>query len=377
MRTPFIHRALLVSLALASFGYARVADEAAFQVEPFALGLDSPWGMAFLPDGRLLVTERTGQLRIVGTDGAVSEPVAGVPDVCVCGQGGLLDVQLHPQYAQNGWLYLSYADKKLNDEGKPIAFTAIMRARLSGNALTDQETLFQAPEAVYSEREYHFGSRIVFDDEGYLYFSIGDRGVMEDAQRLDVPNGKIHRLHDDGRVPADNPFVVQPDAVKSIWSYGHRNPQGLQWNRVTGTLWNTEHGPQGGDELNHVRKGLNFGWPVISYGINYDNTVLTPFTSKDGMEQPATHWTPSIATGGIAFYEGDTFPDWKGSLFVTSLKFGELRRVMIEGTTVTGQELIWKTAGRIRDVETGPDGYVYVAVEGAEQSIVRLVPADA
>jgi aldose sugar dehydrogenase len=370
---------LFVVLAIGLSGVPATAQTAPadpmYTIQPFASGLDSPWGMAFLPDGQLLVTERIGTLRIVGTDGMVSAPVGGVPEVCACGQGGLLDVQLHPHYQQNGWIYISYSDKKINAAGEATGFTAIIRARLSGNALVDQQMVYTAPEGVYSTREHHFGSRITFDDDGYLFFSIGDRGVMEDAQRLDVPNGKIHRLHDDGRIPADNPFVGQAGAVASIWSYGHRNPQGLQWNASTGTLWDAEHGPQGGDELNLVRKGLNFGWPAITYGINYNNTIISEFTSKEGMEQPATHWTPSIATCGIEFYNGSAFPEWSGDLLVTSLKFGELHRVEIEGTTVVNRDVVLKTDGRLRDVETGPDGYIYIAIEGMPTSIVRLVPA--
>ncbi|MDZ4700077.1 MAG: PQQ-dependent sugar dehydrogenase [Rhodothermales bacterium] len=370
----FIWLFIVVSIAgLTSSAQPAPAGAAGYTIQPFASGLDSPWGMAFLPDGRLLVTERIGTLRIVATDGTVSAPVEGVPEVCACGQGGLLDVQLHPHYQQNGWIYISYSDKKMNAAGEATGFTALMRARLSGNALIDQQMVYTAPEDVYSTREHHFGSRITFDDAGYLFFSIGDRGVMEDAQRLDVPNGKIHRLHDDGRVPADNPFVGQAGAVATIWSYGHRNPQGLQWN--DGALWNTEHGPQGGDELNLVRKGLNFGWPAITYGINYNNEIISEFTEKEGMEQPATHWTPSIATCGIDFYDGAAFPGWSGDLFVTSLKFGELHRVEIDGTTVVNREVVLKTDGRLRDVETGPDGYLYIAIEGMPTSIVRLVPA--
>ena len=343
-----------------------------FRVETFATGLNAPWGMAFLPDGRMLVTERPGNLRLVETDGTVSEPIAGVPEVCACGQGGMMDVQLHPNYEDNGWLYLAYSDRQGRSKK---GFTAVMRARLEGMTLVDQKDIYKAPEAVYSSQGRHFGSRIVFDEAGYLYFTIGDRGQRDQAQRLDVPNGKVHRLHDDGRIPEDNPFVGTPGAVASIWSYGHRNPQGMDRHPETGALWATEHGPRGGDELNHVRKGLNYGWPVITYGRNYSGTKITDITEKEGMEQPALHWTPSIAVCGIAFYNGDVFPDWQNNLFVTSLKFGDIHRVVLDGTAVAEEKVLFNPGGRPRDLITGPDGYLYIAIEAGQ--IVRLVPEDA
>jgi glucose/arabinose dehydrogenase len=343
----------------------------------FATGLDTPWGMAFLPDGRMIVTEKTGTLRLIDADGTVSEPVGGVPEVCACGQGGLLDVQVHPNYDENRWIYFTYSDRREDDQGEPIGFTALMRARLDGLQLVDQETLWQAPAEAYTGRGQHFGSRIVFDEDGYLYFTIGDRGAMEQAQDVSHPNGKVHRLHDDGRVPDDNPFVDTPGAVTSIWSYGHGNPQGLDRNPQNGTLWNAEHGPQGGDELNYVRKGLNFGWPVITYGINYDDTPITDTTEKEGMEQPAFFWLPSIATCGISFYHGDLIPEWKNSLFVASLKFGRIHRLVIQENSVIHEEIYHETGGRPRDIVTGPDGYLYIAIEDAPGRIIRLVPAEA
>ena len=345
-----------------------------FKEEAFATGLDSPWGMAFLPDGRLLVTEKIGNLRIIDTDGNVSDPLGGVPEVCQCGQGGLLDVQLHPNYEENGWLYIAYAAKRLDKDDKPIGWTAIMRARLDGMTLINQESIYEAPVEMYTSRPHHFGSRIVFDDEGYLYFSIGDRGVMDQAQLLSQSNGKIHRLHDDGRIPKDNPFYNVLHAVPSIWSFGHRNPQGVAVHPEDGTIWDVEHGPRGGDELNHVEKGLNYGWPVITYGINYNGEIISDITEKEGMEQPAHYWDPSIATCGMDFYDGDAFPEWKNSLFVTSLKFGKIHRIVVEGSERKSEEVFHETGGRPRDVETGPDGYLYIAIEDAPGRIVRLVP---
>ena len=345
-----------------------------FKEEAFATGLDSPWGMAFLPDGRLLVTEKVGNLRIVDTEGNVSDPLSGVPEVCQCGQGGLLDVQLHPDYEQNGWLYLAYAEKRLDKDDKPIGWTAIARARLDGMTLVNHEAIYSAPVETFTGRPHHFGSRIVFDEDGYLYFSIGDRGVMDEAQLLSQPNGKIHRLHDDGRIPTDNPFFNVLHAVPSIWSFGHRNPQGVAVHPEDGTIWDVEHGPKGGDELNLVEKGMNYGWPVITYGINYNGDIISDLTEKEGMEQPAHYWVPSIATCGMDFYDGDAFPEWKNSLFVTSLKFGKIHRIEVEGGKRSHEEVFYETGGRPRDVETGPDGYLYIAIEDAPGRIVRLVP---
>ena len=376
---------LLFSCLIAGIAFVLVAAVSApvnddpdkpngFKEEAFATGLDSPWGMAFLPDGRLLVTEKVGNLRIIDTDGNVSDPVEGLPEVCVCGQGGLLDVQLHPNYEENGWLYIAYAAKRLDEDDKPIGWTAVMRARLDGMTLINQELIYEAPVEMYTSRPHHFGSRIVFDDEGYLYFSIGDRGVMDQAQLLSHSNGKIHRLHDDGRIPKDNPFYNVMHAEASIWSFGHRNPQGVAVHPEDGTIWDVEHGPRGGDELNHVEKGLNYGWPVITYGINYNGEIISDITEKEGMEQPAHYWDPSIATCGMDFYDGDAFPEWKNSLFVTSLKFGKIHRIVVDGSERKSEEVFHETGGRPRDVETGPDGYLYIAIEDAPGRIVRLVP---
>ncbi len=354
---------------------AQRSDTHAFRLEPFAEGFEIPWGMAFLPDGRMMVTEKRGAIRIVSTEGSVSEPLEGVPAVRDNGQGGLLDVALHPDYAQNGWIYLTFSDPDTDDAGESIGYTVLMRARLDGNRLVEQEILWKAPREFYSSRGHHYGSRIVFDGQGHVYFSIGDRGRQDDAQRLDHPSGKVHRLHDDGRIPADNPFVNEPGAITSIWSYGHRNPQGMDFDPRTGALWAVEHGPRGGDELNHVRRGLNYGWPVITYGINYDGTPITDITQKEGMEQPATQWTPSIAVCDMAFYSGSAFPSWSNNLFVTTLKYLEIRRLVIDGTSVTHEEVLLNTGSRVRAVVTGPDGFIYVALEEPGR-IARLVPAD-
>jgi glucose/arabinose dehydrogenase len=344
------------------------SEEHAFRVETVAEGLETPWSIAFLPDGRMLVTEKAGRLRIVDKGTLLPEAVAGTPPVWSEGQGGLLDVAVHPEYARNGWIYLSFSDP-----GGRHAMTKVIRGRLREGRLVDQETLFAAPKALYRRGQVHFGSRFVFDGKGHLFFSIGERGQKDDAQDLSRPNGKVHRVHDDGRVPEDNPFVKTAGAMPTIWSYGHRNPQGLAQHPVTGELWDAEHGPRGGDELNLVKPGRNYGWPVITYGMNYDGTPIADLTAKEGMEQPVLHWTPSIAVCAIDFYVGERFPRWKNDLIVSSLAAEELRRLRIEGGRVAKQEVLFKGIGRIRDVVVGPDGLVYVALNLPDR-IARLVP---
>jgi glucose/arabinose dehydrogenase len=341
-----------------------------FRLETVTTAVRAPWAIAFMPDGRILVTEKEGRLRVVDR-GRASDPISGVPPVYTHGQAGLLDVALHPDYAKNGWIYLSYSDPG----SLGSAMTAVIRGRLRDGAFVDQQQIFKADPALYRRGGLHFGSRFVFDGAGHLFFSIGERGQKEDAQDVTRPNGKVHRLWDDGRVPDDNPFAGQAGVVASIWSYGNRNPQGLVRHPVTGDLWEVEHGPRGGDEVNVIRPGRNYGWPVITYGMNYDGTPMTDRTAQDGLEQPVVQWTPSIAVSSVDFYMGDAFPKWKGNLLVGSLAAQELRRLEIDGTTVTKQEVLFKDVGRIRDVVVGPDGFVYLAMYGPDR-IARLVPAE-
>jgi len=343
------------------------------EVETYATGLDAPWGMAFLPDGRMIVTEKPGSIRIVNTNGSISEALTGAPEVCACGQGGMLDVQVHPDFENNSMVYLAYAHP-IQKDGEKLGYTAIARAKLNGLALENLEVIYKADDKFYTKRGHHFGSRIVFDEEGYLFFSIGDRGQQDLAQDYTNPNGGMHRIHDDGRIPEDNPFVDMPGAIKSLWTYGNRNPQGVDVHPTTGEIWAAEHGPRGGDELNHIQKGLNYGWPTITYGINYNGSVITDETSREGMEQPNWFWKPSIAACGMSFYTGDVFGPWKNSLLVTSLKFGEIHRLSLNGGSVIHSEVITKIEGRPRDVLTGPDGNIYVAVEAGEGRIDRIVP---
>ncbi len=344
-----------------------------FQVNTWVAALDEPWSLAFLPDGRALVTEKRGRLLVIERDRLAARPVRGVPEVDSKGQAGLFDVVPHPDYANNGWIYLAYSEPRKNAAGQSVSLTRILRGRLRGNALVEQQKIFEAPLADYpSAGGVHFGGRIAFDRAGYLYFTIGERGRKENAQNLGVPMGKVHRIHDDGRVPPDNPFVQDPGADHTIWSFGHRNPQGLAFHPGTGDLYDIEHGPRGGDEVNLVRPGRNYGWPVISHGMNYDGTPLAEATARPGMEQPVRFWVPSIAPCGMNFYTGSLFPQWRNHLFVASLAVEELHRLELDGDKVVSEEIIFKGLGRIRHVLTGPDGALYVLLP---KRIARLTPA--
>ncbi|MET1259903.1 PQQ-dependent sugar dehydrogenase [Flagellimonas sp. DF-77] len=328
--------------------------------------LENPWGMAFLPDGTVLVTEKSGKLLHVKA-GKTTE-IKGLPEVKVLGQGGLMDIEPHPDFKTNKLVYLSFASAEGEGRG---ANTAILRAKLEKDRLTQQKVLYKA--APNSSKPYHFGSRITFDNEGYLYFSVGDRGSRDkNPQSVERDGGKIYRLHDDGRIPEDNPFYKRSGAKKAVYSYGHRNPQGLLKNPFTGEIWEHEHGPRGGDEINIIRKGKNYGWPIITYGINYSGTRITDETAREGMEQPLYQWTPSIAPCGMAFVDSNTYPDWKGNLLVGSLSFQYLERLVLENGKVTYREKLLDGMGRVRSVEQAPDGYIYVGIEG--KGIYRLEP---
>jgi glucose/arabinose dehydrogenase len=337
-------------------------------------GLDHPWGLAFLPDGRMLVTERAGRLRIVGRDGRLaSQPVAGLPKIEEHGQGGLLDVALHPRFAENALLYLSYAERGDGGYG-----TAVLRGRLTGPA---ENPRLDAVGVIYrqapkSSGGRHFGSRLVFDRAGFLYVTQGDRGEQTRAQNLGDLAAKVVRLHDDGRVPSDNPFVGTPGARPEIFTLGNRNVQGAALHPVTGELWSHEHGPQGGDEVNILRKGVNYGWPVITYGVNYGiGTKIGEGTAKPGMAQPLHYWVPSIAPSGMAFYTGDKFPGWRGDLFVGALRDQMLVRLRLDGEKVVKEERMLQGAvGRVRDVRQGPDGYLYLLTDSSQGAILRLEP---
>ena len=340
-------------------------------IEDWAVDLDEPWGVHFIADDTALVTEKSGKLWQVSK--AERMQIKGIPDSVDKGQGGLLDVATDPDFAENGWIYLSFshADAKAPKN----RMTKIVRGKLSGQwaglMWTEEETLFQARSEDYINSGQHFGSRITFDNQGHLYFGIGDRGKKEMAQDLTKPNGKIHRIMRDGSIPADNPFVDVEGAYPSIFSYGNRNPQGTIVHPETGIVWETEHGPKGGDELNVIRSGVNYGWPKISYGRNYSGTVLTPHTALPGMAQPVSQWTPSIAVCGLDVYRGDLFPEWKGRLMAGALAFQTVRLIDVQGEAYNSEVSLIKDQGRVRDVTTGPDGAIYVALPN---KIVRISP---
>jgi aldose sugar dehydrogenase len=391
---PLMPRGLAPLLAFVAAATAATAGAASAQpamrsalhdvrVVPVAQGLVQPWSMAWLPNGDMLVTERPGRLRIVRDGKLLPGAVEGLPAIYTTGsQAGLFEVAVHPDFARNRFLYLTYA--KPLDGGQSTS--ALIRARFENDRLTDVQPLFES----VSKGRGHYGGKIAFDGKGFLYLTLGDRQVLPEgdeaallkhpAQDLTNHHGKLIRLHDDGRVPADNPFVGTAGARPEIWSYGHRNVQGLAVHPTTGDLWADEHGPQGGDELNRIEKGKNYGWPVIGFGVNYTTgKAIHIGTMKEGMEQPAHVWVPSIGISGVLIYTGDRFPQWKGSLFIGGLVGMRLDRLALDGRTVTARETVAAGIGRVRDVRQGPDGFIYLAVEdrdGKPTAIHRLEPVE-
>ncbi|MBL0940450.1 MAG: PQQ-dependent sugar dehydrogenase [Gemmatimonadaceae bacterium] len=340
-------------------------------------GFVNPWGMAFVPGGDILVTERPGRVRIVRAGKLLPTPVSGAPAVVAAGQGGMLDIALHPNFAQNRFVYITYSKAVTGG-----STTALHRAKFVNDALVEGQDIFVADT---KGRPGHFGSRIAFDKSGHVFISVGDRQIAPEgdltkhpAQDLSNHHGKIIRLMDDGRVPTDNPFVGRSGAKPEIWSYGHRNPQGLLVHPVTGDLWETEHGPQGGDELNQPEAGKNYGWPVVGFGVNYGpGKAIHAGTMAPGMENGKHVWVPSIATSGLMVYTGDKFPNWKGSIFAGGLAGQRIARITLDGQRAEFQENLLRNAGRVRDVKQGPDGFIYVALEdqqGKPTPIVRLEP---
>nr|WP_295933472.1 PQQ-dependent sugar dehydrogenase [uncultured Dyadobacter sp.] len=348
-------------------------SEANLKVDTVATGLTMPWASALLPNGDLLVTERGGKLRLVHGGKLDPQEITGIPEVHYKGQGGLLDIALHPDYKTNGWIYISYSSAKKEGEAGDDggANTALMRAKLKDHALTDIQQLFKAIPNV--KGNVHYGGRIVFDKKGYVFLSLGERGQKENSQDLGRDQGKVVRLHEDGKIPTDNPFVKTTGARPEIWTYGHRNPQGLIINPATGVIWEHEHGPQGGDELNIIEKGKNYGWPLITFGIDYDNSIISKDTARAGLEQPVVYWKPSIAPCGITFLSNDKYKEWKGDLLVGSLKFMYLQHLTVKGNKVTKREIIFDKIGRVRDVRMATDGNVYVVLENSGK-VVRISP---
>lgn len=378
------------------------SDKQSFRIELLVSGLSVPWALDFLSDGRKLVTERTGYLRIIDADGnLLPEPVSGMPEAYVVQDGGYLDVAVDPDYEDNGWVYISYVEvlpgyeapeeAALETNGRrmnPPMNIVVIRGRINdNNEWVDNEVLFRAEEDMYTTSGVHFGSRFLFDDQGHLFFSLGDRGRSEYAQDLSSPNGKIHRINKDGSIPSDNPFVDDDGVLASIWSYGHRNPQGLAWDPDTGFMWESEHGPIGGDEINIIEPGKNYGWAKISMGLHPDIET----SSAPGMEQPVVYYTPAIAPSGISFLDVDRemYPQWDRSLFVSGLSGQQLRRLEIDGREVVEQEVLFNQFGRTREVVQGPDGYIYSLIQNPTGShvgtqlsavtpgiVVRLLPSD-
>lgn len=382
------------------------SEKQTFKIEVVAPGLETPWGLAFLPDGRLLVTERPGHLRIIDKGRLLPDAVQGTPKVWERQDSGMLDVAVHPQYATNGWIYLAYTEvvpgyvapppapspEPAAEAGRgrgrggppsPPSMTVFVRGKIDkDNRWVDEQLLYRAPSELYTPSGSHYGTRFLFDKAGHVFYSLGERGDMTNAQDLSKPLGKIHRINDDGSIPRDNPFVNTPNALPSIWSYGHRNPQGLAW-APDGLLWESEHGPTGGDEINVIDKGKNYGWGVISMGIQ--NGISE--RAHAGMEQPVVYYTPTIAPSGIGFYTGSKYPGWKNNLFVAALAGQQLRRLEISGRKVVHQEAVFQQFGRVRSVTTGPDGLLYVLLQnptgaGTGMSlaastpgmVIRLVP---
>jgi glucose/arabinose dehydrogenase len=340
------------------------------RLDTMVYGIEVPWGMDFDKAGNMYFTQRKGTLSVRKTNGIVEE-INGLPILKSFGQGGLMDVELHPDFENNKRIYIGYTKPKSID-GQEFYTTAVSYATLSGNQLTDTKEIFEA--LPYFNTRHHFGCRLEFDKNGLLFIAVGDRGKeKENPQDLSRYPGKIHRVKDDGSIPDDNPFVNQANAVKSIYSYGHRNPQGIAIHPETGALWDSEHGPRGGDEVNICIAGKNYGWPVISYGINYNGTTFTDKTAMEGMEQPEKYWIPSIAPSGTIFVKGDIYPKWKGDLLVGSLRFNYLNRSIIKNNKIIGEEMLLKGVGRMRDVQIDKNGYLYVSVENPG-AIYKLVP---
>ena len=347
------------------------SDKQAFRVSTLTRGLENPWSMAFLPDGRMLLTERAGRMRILDKHFKLDPtPIEGLPDIVARGQGGLFDVVLHPDFSSNGWIYWSY-----NAPGPGGWGTALARGKLQGHRMIDVQVLFSMEPKTRSGQ--HFGGRIVFDKTGHLFLTLGDRGDKERAQYLNDHAGSVLRLHDDGRVPYDNPFVKKNEAKPEKWTLGNRNIQGAAIHPQTGALWTHEHGPQGGDEINVLFAGRNYGWPVITHGVNYGiGTKIGEGQVKSGMEQPSYIWTPSIAPSGMAFVKGNKFINWDGNILVGALRDQSLVRLELDGDKVLREERMLKgQVGRIRDVRLGPDGLIYLLTDAADGALLRLEPA--
>jgi glucose/arabinose dehydrogenase len=370
------------------------SEKQKFRIEVVAANLETPWGEVFLPDGRMLVTERTGHIRIIDHGKLVAEPVKGTPVPWVRQDGGFFDIALDPDYKKNGWIYLAYSEVQpgtpqppMDDPNAarsalppaPLSMTRWVRGRLNANnEWVDQQDVFKADPSLYTNSVIHYGTRFLFDGKGHLFFTMGERGEMANAQNLAVPLGKVHRINVDGSVPKDNPFVNTPGADPTIWTYGHRNPEGLAFDPVSGLLWESEHGPTGGDEVNVIQKGHNYGWGVISMGLQPG----IDHQHQAGMDDPITYYTPSIGPSGMSFYTAGRYPGWKNSLFLSALAGQKLIRYEVSGSKITHEEVVYKGFGRTRDVITGPDGYLYILIQNSQSlsnspgMVIRLMPVE-
>jgi glucose/arabinose dehydrogenase len=348
-------------------------EELTIRLDTVAKGLDVPWGMAFLPGDELLVTDRNGKFYKVKKDQSL-QPISGVPEVLAKGQGGLMDVILDPAFASNKFIYLSYSKFK-TEEGKVLATTAILKARLEGNELKDQQDIFVAKP--WARTQHHYGSRMQFGKDGYLYISVGERGnEKQNPQEIKGNDlGKIHRIKSDGSIPSDNPFVKTEGAEPSIFTYGNRNPQGMTIHPQTGAIWENEHGPRGGDEINIIQPGKNYGWPIATYGINYNGKIISNISEKEGITAPLHYWIPSIGPSGMAFVTGSRYKGWVGNLLTGSLRFEYLNRSVLKNNKVVKEEILFKNIGRLRDVRMAPDGFIYIAVE-SPGIVYKLVPVN-
>lgn len=336
-----------------------------FTIKEIDSPVENPWGITWIDESKALITERSGKIFILNED-QVTDSITDIPAPFLKGQSGYLDIKAHPEYPEKPWIYLTYS-KKSGSGGS----TTLARFQLSGNKATNWEDLYQTMPI--TDAGIHFGSRIIFDNDGYLFFSTGERGVKENAQDLTNDMGKIHRLFEDGSIPEDNPFVDTPNAKKSIWTYGNRNVQGMTYDSENNIIYATEHGPKGGDELNVIQKGANYGWPEITYGIDYDGSIISDLEEKEGLEQPIHYWVPSIATCGLLFYTGDKYPEWKNNLFSGALAGMHIARLTLENGEVVNEEKLLVDQGRVRQVAESPDGYIYVLLEGPGQ-ILKLEP---
>ncbi len=367
MQRHFYILPLLLMVFFVSCAQNNTPTNTKYDYEKVVSDVYIPWGFTFLPDNSILVTDKA-VAKLYHVKGDLKTELQGLPEIENLGQGGIMDIELHPDYASNRWIYMTYASPDGSGEG---ANTALMRFKLEGQNLVDKQVLYSA--SPNTTRGQHFGSRIEFDTQGYLYFTIGDRGSRDvNPQSLTKDGGKVYRIHDDGRIPDDNPFLNNPNAKKAIYSYGHRNPQGMIRHPQTGAIWTHEHGPRGGDEINIVEKGKNYGWPKISYGINYNGTSFTDDTALPGMEQPLHYWVPSIAPSGMTFVSSDVYPELKGHLLVGSLRFQFINLCVLDGTKVEREERLLDGIGRVRSLRQGPDGYIYAGIENL--GIIKLIP---